>query len=38
LIGHTLSRRRAQHPPFLDFRPFADPGTKTYGIVGTLRF
>ena len=38
LIGHTLSLRRAQHPPFLDFSPFADPGTKTYGLIGTTRF
>lgn len=37
-IGYTLSRRRALHPPFLDFYPFADPGTKTYGVIGTARF
>ena len=37
-IGHTLSVRRAQQPPFLDFFPFADPGTKTYGLIGTTRF
>jgi hypothetical protein len=37
-IGHTLSLRRAQHPPFLDFFPFADPGTKTYGMIGSIRF
>jgi membrane-associated phospholipid phosphatase len=37
-IGHTLSLRRAQHPPFLDFFPFADPGTKTYGMMGSIRF
>jgi len=38
IIGHTLSRRRAHAPPFLDFFPFADPGTRTYGIGASLRF
>ena len=38
IVGHTLSLRRAQHPPFLDFFPFADPGTRTYGLMGSMRF
>jgi membrane-associated phospholipid phosphatase len=38
VVGYALSRRRLEHPPFLDFFPFADPGTRTYGIAGSLRF
>lgn len=37
-IGHSLSRRRAEHPPFLDFFPFADPGTRTYGFLVSGQF
>jgi membrane-associated phospholipid phosphatase len=37
-IGYTLSRRRSQHPPVLDFFPFADPGTRTYGFLVSSEF
>jgi membrane-associated phospholipid phosphatase len=38
IIGHTLSVRRAKSPPFLDFFPFVDPGTHTYGMGASMKF
>jgi len=37
-VGHFLSRRHAEHHPYLDFFPFADAKTGTYGIVLEQRF
>ena len=37
-IGYAVSRRRAERPPFLDFFPFADPGTRTYGFLLSSKF
>lgn len=31
--GHFISRRRRENRPYLDFFPFADPGTRTYGLL-----
>ncbi len=32
-VGRALSRRHAGPHPYLDFFPFADPATKTYGFL-----
>ena len=37
-VGHFLSVRHAEHPSYLDFFPFADPRTKTYGFVLEAKF
>ena len=37
-VGHYLSVRHAEHHPYLDFFPLADPRTKTYGLVLEGRF
>ena len=37
-IGRVVSRRRSENPPYLDFFPFADPRTKTYGFVLEKKF
>jgi hypothetical protein len=37
-IGHFLSVRHAEHHPYLDFFPFADPHTRQYGLVLQTRF
>ena len=37
-IGRALSRRHAQPHGYLDFFPFADPATKSYGFVITTEF
>ena len=37
-VGHYLSRRHAEPHQYLDFFPFADPRTKTYGLVIEARF
>jgi membrane-associated phospholipid phosphatase len=29
-IGHAISKRRSENPPYLSFFPFIDPGTNTY--------
>src|SRR5213593_1726986 len=37
-VGHYLSVRHAEHHAYLDFFPFADPRTKTYGFVMQAKF
>ena len=37
-IGRIVSRRRSEDPPYLDFFPFADPGTRTYGFLMSTKF
>jgi len=37
-VGHFLSVRHAEHHSYLDFFPFADPRTKTYGFVLEAKF
>jgi len=37
-VGHYLSRRHAEPHQYLDFFPFADPRTKTYGLVIEAKF
>ena len=38
LIGRAVSRRRTEDPPYLDFFPFVDPGTRTYGFLMSTKF
>ena len=37
-VGHFLSVRHSERHPYLDFFPFADPRTKTYGFVLEKQF
>ena len=37
-VGHYLSRRHSEPHQYLDFFPFADPRTKTYGLVIEAKF
>jgi membrane-associated phospholipid phosphatase len=38
LVGWTVSRRRTEDPPYLNFFPFVDPGTRTYGLLMSHQF